>query len=413
MRGREWVAGLAARGVLLALPLLTGLVAARSLGPGGRGLIALGTGLAIGVGVIGGLGRWHVIRRELQSHGVGEGTASHVRRDARRIVATSVGLAALGTGIAFVTVSAQDLLSRAFLLGTFVACSMSGIHLYLTSALMGCGRRWTALAGDIIPWLVALPLFCLSLVLGSPSAASYMVSIALGYCVAVLMLVWLLARVLTHAGTGMTSATSEQHNRKGGAASGSWGFDVLDFGAARSDRLYAAIIMPASDAGIYAIAVTFTALWRFMPTGIGLFGASREAVNLPRSLGNRFSHPIALGLMLTSVVLLATALFGPTVAVWLLGDEYASVATPMRILCLGEIALAAYILVAYSMLGGSGARLAFLPPLAGAIAIPILMALVYGSGGVTWAAIAVASVYVVMAVGQFILRLSVQRQGLL
>jgi len=410
LTGWQWTLRIASRILVVLLPLLTGLVAARSLGPSGRGLIALGIGLAVGGAALAGLGYGHVARQQLRSKVTDSGARSLVAIQVRRILLVSAPVAFVAGLVAYGVISAQDLLSRTFIAATVILSAISALHQFLASALVGLGSHWLALVGDVIPWVVALPAFGLSIVGGFPSAAVYMSAVAGGYLIGLLFLGYWTRRKLQgfREASGHVEGASAPERL---ASRSPWVFDVLDFGTTKSDRLYAALVMPAGDAGLYAIAGTFTAIWRFLPMSVGLLGPSRSVVRLPAALGPIFSHPIALGAALVALPLGVTALIGPSIAVWMLGFDYVDVATPMRLLCLGEFGLAIYILFSLSMVGTSATRDALAPAVAGSLTLPFMMAGGYHWFGLSGAAAATAIVWIGVAVLTFSARTRARSQG--
>lgn len=394
---RELILRVAARSVTVILPLLMGLVAARALGPSGRGLVALGVGLALGVSALAGLGRGHMVRQAMRLEGFTPPMRSVLARYTRQVLLVSFPLSLVAGAVAYGVTSSQDFLSRSFVLATSVFCLVAPIHSLLTSSLIGGGAHWAALVGDILPWLLAFPVFSATVLGGFASGATYMVSLALGYLTSLLLLGLRLRTVFERRAA--KPAPAPRVNPIEQATSGRpWAYDLLDFGTARSDRLYSALIMPAGDAGIYAVAGTFTAVWRFIPISIGLLGTSLQPARLPKPLASALSHPVGIGMAVMGVLLGGTAIVGPGAAVWLLGSDYSAVALPMRLLCTAEFALAVYTMLSLAQVGSATPYRGWLPPLVGAALLPPSMVLGYQAGGVGGAAAGTAVTFLVVAI---------------
>jgi O-antigen/teichoic acid export membrane protein len=115
--------------------------------------------------------------------------------------------------------------------------------------------------------------------------------------------------------------------------------NVADVMTARLDQALLVVMVSSADLGLYAVAVTAAGISTPLASSLGLAlfpELRRDDSDTARR--RRSTRAIAAVLVSSTVVAAVLAIAGPWVLAWLFGSAFASAATPLRLLLLGQIA---------------------------------------------------------------------------
>ncbi|UUY02900.1 oligosaccharide flippase family protein [Svornostia abyssi] len=393
---REALDSLASSVVLQGLVLVSGVIAARILGPTDRGLLALLWVVALSITQFGTFGVPQAVTYELARGGA---TVAVLARRAWWIVlGQAVGLTAI-QGLALLTLTtSEDMPATPALISLAVLPAMVA-HLYALGVVQGLKRFRMLHVCRLLPSAAYTSVLVVGVVAGARSlefvTAAWVISYAASAAVTVSC-----AFLATRAGpTG-----------RGGLASDVRARTLVSFGAAgllgtvsptetfRVDQLIVGVVLSPAELGLYVSALAFCNLPRFLAQGLGLVAYPRLAETddplVQRRLLWRYT---ALGTAAAAVVAIPLSVFAEPLIRLTFGREFVGAASVAQILLAGTVVLCARRVMS-DCLRGVGA------PSAGSYAeafswvwlIPALVVLVppYGVDGV---ALALAISYVLSA----------------
>lgn len=386
--GRPEVAVILSLAAQAGSAMVLALVSARWLGPSDRGIVVISTVLGSLLMLVGSLGtptggRVLVAREDGERMSVGDVIAS-----TRVLLVAHVATAAVVGALVFFLVEGR--LSGG-VLALFVVYAVLMLAAYIRRELLhGLGLHRQAVNGEVVTALCQLALTVAAYAAGILNVWTSMVALIVGVAVQV----------------GRQHALMREHRGGSGAqrrrliafSAPALGTTVGQAFTLRGDRLILGAMIGSAAAGIYGSAASLSEALTLVGAGVGqvLFrrstsGASRQSILKPM-MG------IAALTALGAMVLIVAA---PWVVGVALGDAYASAVTPLRLLCLATVPLAAY-QVAVAGLNGSG-RLgaASRVTLSGAVVLILACVVLVPLAGTNGAAWASCGAYCVMAAGAF------------
>ncbi len=369
---------------------LSAVVAARSLGPAGRGILALQITVTSLTALLITLGTTISCRTAL------------VEKSDRVILSDYVGLSmvlALFAGLVSFLVASVVLPIAGVDLVTAdaVAVALHGVGLLAGSAALNAlyayGHFRVAAALEVGLGLVALGLTCLAAQMATTSVRAYVGALALAQLLPVL---GALARLRAngHAISPRCSGRSWRRLIRSGLPA--MGLAVSQSAAYRFDRYLVGIFLTPTAVGLYSVAATFAELLRLVPTSIGQVLLHRVAT--AGSSASQVAQSYKKALLLSAAPVAAFLVIGDSLLVLVFGDAYAPSATPFRILVIGEIAVASFLLDSSVLAGRNVAAGASLCAGGGLAVITILDVWLIKRHGIEGAAWASLAGYVFMAV---------------
>jgi len=318
------------------------LVTARSLGPTGRGQVALLTTIA-------------VLSANLAAFGLFEANANIGGREPQhrgRLASNSAALALLLGGIAAGVVALLVAVfpalggeARAAVLTlTLVAIPV----LILQSALQTLLQSQYGFAITNIAWLLApgasLAVNCLFVALGQLTVGSAVSVWVGGQILATVFLVW-------HAFRPLTSLSRPDS----GLARRSLAFGarthlgrVMTMGNYRLDQWFVGAIAGSRELGLYSVAVAWAEALFYLPTALSMVQRP-DLVRASRTdAGAQGARTFRAALLLTVPLAIGLAVLAPVLCVTVFGDEFRGAVDDLRVLAFG-----AFGIVALKLLGNA------------------------------------------------------------
>jgi O-antigen/teichoic acid export membrane protein len=324
------------------LLFLNVLVTARTLGPTGRGDVALLTTIAILSANLAALGLFEA------NANIGGAEPQH----RSRLVANSIALAVLLGGIAAGIV--------ALLIGVFPALggeartavlvlSLCAIPiLILQSALQTLLQSQYSFAVTNAAWLLApvanLAVNCIFAALGLLTVASAVVLWVGGQVLATAFLLWHALRPLAHvprpdlplARRSLAFGARTHLGR------------VMTMGNYRLDQWFVGAISGSRELGLYSVAVAWAEALFYLPTVLGMVQRP-DLVRASRTdAGAQAAKVFRAALLLTVFLAIGLALVAPILCVTVFGDEFRGSVGDLRVLAFG-----AFGIVALKLLGNA------------------------------------------------------------
>lgn len=402
---REAIEGLASGFYVQALLLVTGIVAARILGPEERGQLALVWIVVLTLVQLGTLGLPLAVTFEIA-------TGSRVNtlfRVLRPVVVAQVATAIVLYGVLAMIVLEGRVPQTPILIAVAVIPAWL-VQGYVLAALQGKH----AFRPLHVMRVLAMSLYTAFLVVGVLAGQSSLLFVTGA---------WVVAYVLGGFGSFfvvvrmMAREAREGEDEKRPALGSMLRFGLSGFLGSvsptetfRVDQLVVGLALSTQDLGLYVAALAFCNLPRFMAQGLGLVAYPRIAAEADRAIQRRLLWRFAgLGTLAALVVALPLVAFDEELMTLAFGDAFAGAATTMQILVLGTVVLCARRMLADGLRGAGAPGAGSLAEVVALIALVpaiLLLAPPYGLEGI---AVALAISY---AVSLGVLLLALERQGL-
>lgn len=392
-RRRTVAEGLLSGFVLQGFLLITGVIAARLLGPADRGVLALVWVVALILSQLGGLGLPLAVTNELAIGGVALRTL--VRMLGRVIVLQVVGLTfALGAALV-VLITVRGIPAGPAAVALAVMPSMV-LHNYCVGALQGVGAFRRLHMYRLMPAALYALGLSVGVVIGQSTLLFVTTTWVASYVVSSAFAAAAVRRVARRQrGARPDARTTSPRTLVRFGTAGLVGY-VSPTESFRVDQLIVGLLLSVHDLGLYVAALAFCSLPRFLAQGLGLVlypaVAGAPDVRAQRRLIWRFS---AVGTAAAIVVVAPLLVFARPVLELAFGSEFAEAAPATQVLLAGTVVVCARRLIADGLRGAGS-------PGAGSVAealswgwlIPALVLLV-PTMGLMGVAVAVASSYVV------------------
>ncbi len=405
---REAIEGLASGFYVQALLLVTGIVAARILGPDERGQLALIWIVVLTLVQLGTLGLPLAVTFEIAT-GSRVGTLLRVLRP---VVVAQVATAIVLYGVLAVIVLEGRVPETPILIAAAVIPAWL-VQGYVLAALQGKH----AFRPLHVMRVLAMSLYTAFLVLGVLAGQSSLLFVTGAWVVAYVLagfgsffvVVRMLAREAREAREGAEQKPPALGSMLRFGLSGFLG-SVSPTETFRVDQLVVGLALSTQDLGLYVAALAFCNLPRFMAQGLGLVAYPRIAAEADRAIQRRMLWRFAgLGTLAALVVALPLVAFDDELMTLAFGDAFAGAATTMQILVLGTVVLCARRMLSDGLRGAGAPGAGSLAEVVALIALVpaiLLLAPPYGLEGI---AVALAISY---AVSLGVLLLALERQGL-
>lgn len=370
-------------------PLLTGLLAARNLGPSGRGLIGIAIAVAVALTAIAPLGVPTQFRLQLNRYGndVEIGKYLHLMAFSSLIAGISSSL------LVFLILSIQDASNIYLIISTGLLASGSILIWTISSGLIGMRQIKQASITENLPPIFCLIIFILSMSIDQSSAVIYVAGLAVGAWVGAFVgLKWLLSNFKD---TKKYVVVGSAHTLKNSRSF--WLHDSLQFLAFKSDRFFVAFLFPTAIVGAYAVASTLSSLWRLLPVTAGtLISQSDHTKRMRESYGPLYKR-IAATLIPHWIILLAIGIFGPLLVVPLFGIGYVGIGTLIQLLCIAEGFLAIYFVLSGFAMGRDSRRILWVVSGSGALVFPTVTLALMGPLGINAAGVGALAATAIVA----------------
>jgi len=164
----------------------------------------------------------------------------------------------------------------------------------------------------------------------------------------------------------------------------------------RLDRYLLGVLSSPAMAGLFTVAVSLAEVLRLPALASGqfaLFDAASRTVSVRAVVARTLQWTAVL-----TAVALPLALVAPWLVTVLYGVQFAGAVTPFRILLGAQVLLVPFLILSRVLVGLGGRSSASLPGLAGLVVLVGVGAALMPSGGATGAAIACAAAYLTMSV---------------
>lgn len=166
------------------------------------------------------------------------------------------------------------------------------------------------------------------------------------------------------------------------------GLGVAQSATYRLDRYIVGLYLAPAAVGVYAVAGTITELMRLVPFAVGQVLLHRVASN---RLAERFERQVhALTLAMSAGTAVVIALTAPYVIPRVFGHDFAGAVTPLRILLIGEVAVSSFLIDSSILMGRrrvGAAATAAIVALIVVTALDVAFIPGYGLAGAAWASV--------------------------
>ncbi|MEO7556253.1 MAG: polysaccharide biosynthesis C-terminal domain-containing protein [Acidimicrobiales bacterium] len=357
------------------------IIAARVLGPGGRGQLALEVTLVtLAMGLLATsvaiAGRLHLVGDDPTSpdHYFGLGAV---------VVVLQTGVCAV---IALVLLPLAGVpRSSALVLGPMLFGAVLVAAYISTNALYAYGRFVQAGILDSGSSVVTLVASVGLLAADVRTVSWYLAAFTAGSLAELLAGVWFHRRNNLRIRPRVDRAAWRTLLRTGVPATG---LGVAQSATYRLDRYLVGLFLTPSFVGVYAVAGTITELLRLVPFAVSQVLLHRVAANL---LTERFQQRVhTLTVALTALEITLLGLLAPVIVPAVFGRAYLGAVTPLRILLVGELAVSSFLIDSSTLMGrrrpGAAAQAAVLA-LVVVTALDLALIPAFQLAGAAWASV--------------------------
>lgn len=304
-------------------PGIAGVMAARSLGPEGRGQLAVAVALATIGGTVGMRGLDMAILADSGESDLDLKRSLLLRR-AKNVIVVDGLIAGLATAVVLWTARPPIVLS-------VIALAAATVVFLLTRAVnLGAGRTPRVLSTDLVSSAVML-VGAAVVTLAGGDAAGYVFASAGGLLVGG----WYGLRGIP-ATSDRDAAARSLADRLGGIGSTAWKARILQSAAFRLDRVVLAATAGTAAAGVYAAVVPIAEMATIVPLHLAQLTTARIArAETPSGWHEERSSQLALLISVVGIALIL-ALAGPVVDL-LYGPEFESGVVALRLLAVASL----------------------------------------------------------------------------
>jgi O-antigen/teichoic acid export membrane protein len=386
------------------IPLITGLLAARNLGPSGRGLIGIAIAVVVALSAIAPLGVPTQFRLQLNRdrNNVEVGKYLHL------MTLSSLIAGVISSFLIYLILMSQNVTNTYLIISTGLLASASVAIWTISSGLIGLHQFKRALITENLPPLFCLIIFISSMIMGQSSAVIYVAGLATGTWVNAFL--GLKCLLLHFRDTKNYQSVGSMKILK--SARSFWLLDSMQFLAFKSDRFFVAFLFPTTVVGAYAVASTLSSLWRLFPVTTGTLISQSDHTKRRRENYQPLYKRLAATLIPHWVILLAIGVFGPVYVVPLFGSGYAGIGNLIQLLCVAESFLAIYLVLSGFAMGRDSRRVLWLISGTGALIFPTVTLALMGSLGVNAAgvgALAAAAAVALISIAYTVLSIRRER----
>lgn len=325
-----------------ALLFLNVLITARTLGPTGRGQVALLTTIAM-------------LSANLAAFGLFEANANIGGREPEhrgRLVTNSIVLAVLlggvAAGIVALLVALFPSLGGEARTAVLVLALVAIPILILQSALQTLLQSQYGFAVTNVAWLLApgtsLAVNCAFAALGLLTVGSAVIVWVGGQVIATVFLLWHAFRPLTH----VPRPDSRLARRSLAFGARTHLGRVMTMGNYRLDQWFVGAIAGSRELGLYSVAVAWAEALFYLPTVLGMVQRPDLVRASRNDAGAQATRVFRGALLLTVPLALGLVLVAPILCVTVFGDEFRGSVGDLRILAFG-----AFGIVALKLLGNA------------------------------------------------------------
>lgn len=324
------------------LLFLNVLVTARTLGPTGRGEVALLTTIAILTANLAALGLFEA------NANIGGREPEHRGRLATNSVVLAVLLGGIAAGIVALLVGVFPALGGEARTAVLMLALFAIPLLILQSALQTLLQSQYGFAATNVAWLLApgasLVANCLLAALGLLTVGSAVIVWLGGQLLSTVFLVWHAFRPLTH----LPRPDSRLARRSLAFGARTHLGRVMTMGNYRLDQWFVGAISGSRELGLYSVAVAWAEALFYLPTVLGMVQRP-DLVRASESDAGAQAAKVFRGAMLLTVLLaIGLTVLAPILCVTVFGDEFRGSVGDLRVLAFG-----AFGIVALKLLGNA------------------------------------------------------------